>query len=437
MIFLVLGFFIWLYSMKHLQKSFLWFLVYKVFLVTNINILSIPGIPVLTLDMALTFWFFFRIYVNRKKYCQIEMPYMRPMLLVVGVYLLSTVFAMAGFKTAFSAYIKDVCNILLTAWMMWKVVNTDKDFIFFAKRLSVVILVTCLYGIAEKMMQSNPLVAYEATLVSDATKAIDFNYGLEDIYRGYRVQSVFEHAIGAGVNWGMYIIFVMYTLMKVRNKTFNFNNYPYYVLMLLCAACLFFTSCRGPILFLLIALLGLLDLKNKRFYSVFAVLIVVAVIGGLFLEETYINNLVSIFDSSYQYKVGGSSSEQRFDQMEGALAITAQSPIWGLGYKFQSVMDYRMVRRLLGLESIWLRTIVQFGFLGVVANLILAYYMVIKIPLKYKQKYMILFNAAYWVTASLTSLPGMLLYLYYLINFFFIKQSEVYKLNLPKENYES
>jgi hypothetical protein len=436
MFFLLIGIIIWLYSLKRFQQSLLWFLTYKVFLVTNINILSVPGLPVLTLDMGLTLWFCFWVYQKRQIYHGMRMPYTTPMIIVLAAYFISTIFAVAGFKTVLSSYIKDVCNILLTSWMIWKAVNTEKDFLILFKRLCAAFLITCIYGLIENVLQSNPLVEYESSLVNDSSKVVDFNYGIDE-YRGYRVQSVFEHAIGAGMNWAMFLIFVMYVFEKTKHFFHRLNNKLLPMTVILCGLCLFLTNCRGPILFVMIALLGLVDLRSKRSYKIFWMIIVAVFMGSFFMEESYINNLISIFDSSYQSKVGGSSSEQRLDQMGGAIAIVSQSPIFGLGYKFQSVMNYGMVRRLLGLESIWLRTIVQFGGMGVIANLILAYYMVIKIPLRFKQKHLIFFNAAYWVTASLTSLPGILMYLYYLINFFFIKQSEVYKLNLSKEYYES
>ena len=57
MIFLVIGLFIILIGIKKLKKGFCLFLFYKVFLVTNITIISIPGVPLLTLDLFMTIVF--------------------------------------------------------------------------------------------------------------------------------------------------------------------------------------------------------------------------------------------------------------------------------------------------------------------------------------------------------------------------------------------
>ena len=63
----------------------------------------------------------------------------------------------------------------------------------------------------------------------------------------------------------------------------------------------------------------------------------------------------------------------RFEQLAAAIELMKLSPIVGLGYKFMNVMHTSLVAALLGLESMWFRILTQFGLLGVVANLYLAY----------------------------------------------------------------
>ena len=422
MVFLVIGFLIWLYSLKQLKKAFLCFLIYKVFLVTNINVLSLPGMPILSLDMCLTLWFFIWIFRKRKSsiMCQYSMPYTKPMLVVACVYFISTIFSIVGVSAAISAYIKDVCNIFLTPWMIWKMVDSNEDFRYVVKGLMLAFFVTCLYGIIEQIIQSNPLIEYETTLVNDATKTIDFRY--KDVVRGYRVQSVFEHPIGAGLNWGVFSIFLLFVLCEKKDVWLGIGKIHCVVVVLLCLLCLLLSNCRGPILFFIIACIALVDLKNKR--SLYAIMFAVLV-GGILLnvmEGSYVNNFLSIFDADYQTKVGGSSSEQRLEQLDAVLELLKQSPIWGLGYKFMNVMSNRTTRALLGLESMWFRIMVQFGLAGVVANVYLGLYSLLRVPRRYRQKKIFWFSLAYWVTASLTSVPGMLLYLYYFVIFYLIKQ---------------
>lgn len=425
MIFLVLGFVIWLYSIKHLQKSFLWFLVYKVFLVTNINLLSLPGIPILSLDMSLTLWFFFWIFKRRKtmNLCSRKMPYTRPMIFLFFSYFISTIFAIAGFGSAFSAYLKDIVNFFLTPWMIWKIVDTEEDFAFVIKRLVIAFMITCIYGLVESVIQENPLVAYETTLVTDTTRTVDFRYEIDE-FRGYRVQSVFEHPIGAGINWAMFAMLMCFIMLQNNKKYFVSQRKKYLATMLLCFFCMLLSNCRGPILFVLIAFVGLIDFKNKKFYYMAVCGLVIGAFLCAIMPENYLNIILSIFNPEYQNKVGGSNAEMRFEQMAAALTIVESSPVLGLGYKFSYALNNAYTRALLGLESMWLRIIVQFGMLGVLANIYWAFYSLRVIPKRYKERRIFWFSLAYWVTASLTSVPGMLHYLYYFIIFYFIKQKK-------------
>ena len=47
MIFTLIGIIIIIYSFKNFKRAFLWLLVYKLLLVTNITVIALPGIPLL------------------------------------------------------------------------------------------------------------------------------------------------------------------------------------------------------------------------------------------------------------------------------------------------------------------------------------------------------------------------------------------------------
>ena len=103
-------------------------------------------------------------------------------------------------------------------------------------------------------------------------------------------------------------------------------------------------------------------------------------------------------------------------------------------FEFMNVMNTSLVSALLGLESMWFRILTQFGMLGVVANLYLAYYSLIKMPKLYKSRPLFFLSLAYWVTASLTSVPGMKMYFYYFVLIVFIKMSDFYTYNKYKQS---
>lgn len=119
---------------------------------------------------------------------------------------------------------------------MWKLIDVRKDLPFIIKWFSVAFLFISLYGCYEYKLQANPLVEYEATLIKEEDRAVVFTYDAER-GRGYRVQSVFEHAIGAGINWSMFLVFILSLVVVYRYKLKN--KYFVWTSTLLAVPCVF------------------------------------------------------------------------------------------------------------------------------------------------------------------------------------------------------
>ncbi len=421
MIFNLIGVFLIVYSFKNYKKAFLWLLVFEMFLVTNITVIALPGIPLLKWNMFLIAVFYLQ-FLRKRNVLTVEsvpFPYIRPFGILMVSWFLSTIFAYIGFLGAVSQFIGTVFEQLVIVWMMWKLVNVKNDLHFIIKWFSIAFIVISLYGIYEHQIQANPLVEYEATLIGDADRAVIFTYDA-DKGRGYRVQSVFEHAIGAGINWGMFIVFILSLYVKFY-YVFK-NKYLVWIAVLLGIPCLFFTNSRGPILFLMLAILSVVNLNVRRTYVFWIICLVGFVIVSPYLGD-YASNILSIFDSKAQEQVGGSNADMRFNQLAAAIALMEKSPLIGLGFKFLNGMNNMLTAQLLGMESIWFQIITQFGLLGVLANIYYAYYALWKVPMHYKSKPVFFLSLAYWLVASLTSVPGMLIHMYYLFIIIFIKLS--------------
>lgn len=133
---------------------------------------------------------------------------------------------------------------------------------------------------------------------------------------------------------------------------------------------------------------------------------------------------MSIFDSSYQKRTGGSNMDMRLDQLATSIAIMQESPWVGLGQKFLNVYSGSLAQYLLGMESMWFKILTTYGMLGVVTNLYSAYYFLIKIPKQYHTIPFFFVALAYWVTNSLTSTPGIKIYLYYMVLVIFLKLAD-------------
>lgn len=425
MIFTFIGIILIIYSFMNFKKAFLWLLVFKLFLVTNITVVSIPGIPLLKWDMFLISIFFVQYWRNRRHLQteRLSFPYSKPFKFLVVSWFLSTIFAYIGFVGAVSQFIGTVFEELIIVWMMWKLIDVPKDLSFIIKWFSIAFFFISLYGFYEHQLQANPLVEYEATIVGDEDRAVVFTYDA-DSERGYRVQSVFEHAIGAGINWCLYFIFVCSLWI---NYQYKFNGRIFvFISTLLCIPCILFANSRGPILFTMIVLLSVINLKSKKIFY-FLIVCLIGIVLFLPLLGDYATNIHSIFDNKAQEEVGGSNAEMRFKQLAAAIALMEQSPIVGLGFKFLNEMNNTLTVALLGMESMWFRILTQFGLLGVIANLYYAYYSLYIIPRHFKSKSVFFLSVAYWLVASATSVPGMLMYMYFLFIIIFIKLSPSYQ----------
>lgn len=431
MIFTVIGILILLYGFYDLKKGFLAFLVFKIILVTNITLVSLPGVPLLTLDMFLTMAYFGLFMVRRKNlsYTHVPFPYKKPFILLMISWTISTIFAYVGVKSAFSALIGQICQDVVMIWLLWLLVEDEEDYDFLIKWFTAVFFISCVYGFFEKMTFTNPLMEYEISLVGDDERAINFSYEGDENRGGWRVQSVFSHAIGAGINWAMFFCWILTLIYVKRYNRVNLTSSL--IVAVLCIPCILFTSSRSPLVFLAISSLCFVNFKNKNFVKAFIAGVVLVIALSPFFAE-YANNILSLVDDKAAAEVGGSDADMRMGQLAASAALMSMSPIYGLGYKFMNEMRLMLVDDLMGLESMWFRIMTQFGIIGIVVNLIFAYFSLVRIPLKYRSPQIFFISLAYWVVGTITSVPGMLMYMYYLIIFMWIKSSPVYKQQLEE-----
>lgn len=424
MIFTIIGSILILYSFKNYKKAFLWLLIFKLFLVTNITVIAVPGLPLFTLDLFLTMIFFMQYIRIRKKIPhEVDFPYKRPFKFLLISWSISTVFAYIGFIGAVSQFIQTVFQQIIFIWMLWQLIDVKKDLNFILKWFTIAFFFICIYGLYEHQIQSNPLVEYEASLIGDADRAIMWTYSA-DSERGYRTQSVFEHAIGAGINWALFIILILSLYINYGYQIIN--KKLAFITVFLSVLCLLYTNSRGPIVFLILSGLSLISWRNKKMY----LLLIFGVLAIIMLKPyllKYGDNILSIISSEAQNKVGGSSVEMRFEQLDASLALLMRSPLIGFGFKFMNELNTALTASLLGLESMWFWIMLQFGLIGVIANIYFAFYSLIRIPKLFHSRSLFYTSLAYWVTASLTSVPGMLYYLYFLVLIIFIKLSPTYQ----------
>jgi hypothetical protein len=420
-IFTITGFFLLFYAFIDYKRAFILFLVFRLFLNQNINLVNIPGIPLLTLEFALCF-LFWCIYLIKRRELNIDkspFPLKVAFIAVVLSYILSSVFGIAGFSNAFFNLLKIVIEDIISIWLIWVILKDKRDFIFLIKGVTIVFLFAGIYGIYEMATYTNPIMDYVATNAGNEEKVLIWNY-TEEAERGYRIKSIFIHAIGAGMNWGLFFL-VSFYLFIFYKKSIDLK-YQYIIFVsILSIICLLFSNSRGPILFLMIGLIPFIKFQNRR-NNIFLISGLVAVSCLFYYNESVFQNLISIFDKSVQREVGGSNFDMRLSQFAAAVKIMWDAPFFGIGLKgLNYYSNQNLAIQLLGLESMWFWIIVQQGILGIIATLYLIYNLVYKLGMKAKNTHVLFLSLAYFVTYSATSVPGFSLYLLYTFIFMFIK----------------
>lgn len=418
-------------GLVNFRYGLVFYLTYKLILVTNITLISLPGIPLLTQEMFLTMWFLalflFRGKSVRNARC--TLPFKLPFSLLVVSWALSAVFSVAGFGSELSRLIGNIFENVLLIWMIWEVFESHEFFVMLYKCITFAFFASCIYGFVEVALQSNPLIQYESTLLSGDARSVTYVYA-DTLSRGYRICSFFEHPIGAGVNWAIYSVFTFWLWINRNTKEIQGLSGAFMALALLtaflCVPCIVLTRMRSPLIFFLISCLVLINFKSRRFVG----FLIGAAAGVLILLPVFsanFNIFASLFNSDAQQQVSGSSLEMRLDQFQVALSLTSMSPLFGLGEKYADVLPSFLYSGLYGSESIWLQTLPWNGYFGTAVEFFYAIWSVAVLPKHYGSRPIFFFALAYWVTATVTSLPGIKLYLLYLVYFYFIKTSDVYQ----------
>lgn len=417
-IFHIIAIGILIYAFVNFRKAYLIFLLFGLFLNQNISLIDIPGLPLLTLFTGLLFCFmviYFTI-VKRNRLIKQPFPFSKPFTFIGISYILSMIFSIAGIGNTLSAVVKVIVEQFFCVWLLWTVIQDRKDIRFLLKGLVIVFLFASCYGVYEYLLQSNPLGEYTLSLAGDSEKALDFSYSA-DRFRGYRVKSIFNHAIGSGINFSIFILTILFFL---KRRTNIFKVSPLHLIILvLSLACIIFSNSRGPLVFLIISMLSIISFSEKKTYLGIFLMII---LGIVFFNriEPYVDNLISIFDSSVAKNVGGSSLEMRIGQLLAAYTMFIDAPIFGLGPKadlFYS--DQNVVARLLGIESIWFRIMIERGIIGIISYCYLMCHLIIKLGKRSKSIRYI--SLALIITETATSIPGLPMYFFYMSIIIIIK----------------
>ena len=421
MIFIIPAILILLIAIIDYKNGFKLYLLYQMIWYPETQLLNIGGawinLNFFCSTCLIILYYFKRRRVGRESE---PFPFTIPMFVIAISLFLTCLTSYSGF---FSEFIKAVSLVVMDTiivYIMWKTLNTKKDFTFLFKGITIIIFIACIFIFFEKMTQLNPILDYKITCTSNVIATYrDF---IDTDVRGYRCYSIFEHSICACM------VFALYAALSI-NINVKYKKYPLKKLSLvtagLCIPAMFFTQQRAGMLLFLIGIIPVINFKKKRFWKL-VIIGLIALIAVWPLISNNIELLFSIFSTKYEKKVSGSSISMRFDQLDAIYRIMLEAPRTGLGENFERFYKGIYAARAMGYESLWFEQMAKHGMMGVAAYLVMIFYSVYKIPKKYQSKEIFFILLSYWLTYSLTSTPYFRTYLLYGIVFFFIKSSQRY-----------
>ena len=325
--FLIIAALLILYSLKNYKQGFFLFLAFRLFLNNNINLINLPGVPLLTLEVFMSIFFALLYVIKRKRYSRVittsPLPFNKVFIWVLLSYVVSSFISIAGIQNTFTSLLSVVFCDFISAYLCWMLISSKEDILKVVNILLGASLIICTYAFIEKFLGYNPVMDYEIDLAGP--RATDWQY-LED-ERGTRVQSFFLHPIGGSINFGLIFCLCLYGYVyykayfsKLQQKTMLLVGIMAFIASLL-------SNSRTPLVFLAVGILPLINLKNKQSVRILAFAVISIIVLMPYLD--FVENLIVSVLNPEKTEIRGSSLEMRQDQFEAAYILMSKSPIWG------------------------------------------------------------------------------------------------------------
>ena len=268
MILIAIGLAITLFAFIDYKNALILYLMYQVIWHPTATLVQLNGIPTINIAMFMN-TVFAGIYIvkgNRVRKAKTVFPLSVPLCFVLISYFITCFFSIAGFKREFTRAISIIAQEYFLLGILWEVIETKKDMQKLTKGLTVMLFGAGLYSLLEYLLKDNPLVNYKSSL--NEAGIVLYSTTKEALRRGYRVVSFFEHPIGAGMTMALFVIYVLISFVVYKKHVSGVYKLLSYAGCALCALGVALTKMRSCLVFLIISLLGIIDLKNKRFYKV-------------------------------------------------------------------------------------------------------------------------------------------------------------------------
>lgn len=358
--------------------------------------------PALTCDFAASMMIIGMYFLKGKNRTNAK-PFIlrREFILIALLCLISGFVSSNGFIANFPNIIVSITQLLAVV-VFFKELNSLNDIDITVKWLLLGFTIWAVYGVIEFAIQSNPFYDYYAdSIAPELLKGKLFPSDLR--MGGWRTQTVMSICI----SWGGACAIMAGFMFLMRDYLYKTKPMLFWFIAGLVLFGVVSSVSKSAILAVVAMLLPYIFVKGeKKFKIVFTI----AAIAFVFLFKdslmALVNSAIGVEDSNVDF---GSSSNaaMRVDQLNAVLNVLQEHPLFGLGAKGYDVA-FSSNHEILGAESIWLQTLINYGFVGVVIWTML-YIKLAKISVRsYTNKFCALMFVVGWVlfrTAS--SSPGL------------------------------
>lgn len=399
---IIIIFIVW--GLKDYKKSFITYAAVSLLLNAGIAIRYAP--PSISVNLVLNLFFVILYFtVEKKKYKSFSaFPLKNAFLLLAFSIGISAVITWVnGSFSGITSAINNILGIYLFVYVFWNICDGYKDIKYFVSCLIVVFILVYVYGIFEYITRSNPVLDIIKDMIPEEY-ADDKLYvsDLENLRDGrFRAQSLFFITILYGVCSLLFLFFVL-NIRKYKHL-FRFNKIGIYLLVIFSLFACYASNSKTPLVALPLFIMPLF-IRNKLLFSLLVIIAFVLLLDPTILVSP-LKNVIDIkaFDVNNSDMSEGSNAYMRLLQLEASFEYWMKSPILGNGLRSGAMFSERDFR-LFGCESVWFRTMIESGALGLIAyaKLIIDS---LKTSVKFdKTYYMFFYSLAFYLICSITDI---------------------------------
>lgn len=341
------------------------------------------GINLNVFNLAVAIFLMFTILLKKNR--TFNLLRLRRIIVIYAFYVCLSSYFTFGMTVPFPVYFNSMILFILAfialPFALTYVKLDEKSIRYFDCAVLAGGIVVIAYGIFNYVTSYNPYIAY-ITLVTNSN--IDMSNAFQEEDRGFisgRISSTFTHPLHLG-QCALLLFSYSFYRIKPRIHTMLFIIFML-GLILMCVLC----GSRSAIFpMLMIPLIYLLHAKRSRMVKyLFGIILLLAFCYPMLPKQTRtsIEGLVFVWDQNASNKAGinGSSIDGRIKQLKAAFRIVKDDPLFGKGEGYINRYGFRHPE-MMGYESIFLRYIVEGGFLGLIAFIIF-YFLSYKVILSF------------------------------------------------------